>query len=188
MRLFLLFSILSCISSFSLLRPDRAGLGSHRAARNLQGVSELRSSSSTIFFRPAPRRMMVPHNARLLSTNATPFRDASHPENQSSAAFKRASVHRPFRSFGVLSSKGTTIVMMAEGGGGGGGAKGEKETKKKGKVAVKDKLDEEVVAKAKEKITNESMWRVLLHNDEIHTFDYVTHSIVKIVKQVSSVG
>ena len=29
------------------------------------------------------------------------------------------------------------------------------------------------------------MWRVLLHNDEIHTFDYVTHSIVKIVKQLT---
>jgi len=37
----------------------------------------------------------------------------------------------------------------------------------------------------KEKIKNEGMWRVLLHNDEIHTFDYVTHSIVKIVKQLS---
>ena len=41
------------------------------------------------------------------------------------------------------------------------------------------------MTKKKEKQTNESMWRVLLHNDEIHTFDYVTHSIVKTVKQLT---
>jgi len=50
---------------------------------------------------------------------------------------------------------------------------------------VLTKVKEKVEAKAKEKIKNEGMWRVLLHNDEIHTFDYVTHSIVKVVKQLS---
>ncbi len=47
------------------------------------------------------------------------------------------------------------------------------------------KEKEETVQKQKEKLTNEGMWRVLLHNDEIHTFDYVTHSIVKTVKQLT---
>ena len=83
----------------------------------------------------------------------------------------------------------TQIMMAEEGGGGGsgdgGGGSAERETGKQGKVALKERVEEEVVAKSKEKQTNEPMWRVLLHNDEIHTFDYVTHSIVKIVKQLT---
>jgi len=52
-------------------------------------------------------------------------------------------------------------------------------------VLVKDREETASVTKKKEKLTNESMWRVLLHNDEIHTFDYVTHSIVKTIKQLT---
>lgn len=31
----------------------------------------------------------------------------------------------------------------------------------------------------KEELDKEQWWRVILHNDEIHTFDYVTQSITK---------
>lgn len=31
----------------------------------------------------------------------------------------------------------------------------------------------------KEELAKEQWWRVILHNDEIHTFDYVTSSIIK---------
>ena len=77
----------------------------------------------------------------------------------------------------------TFFRMSTEGGGGEGGR--EKETEGKSRVLTKLKEKVEVEAKAKSKIKNEGMWRVLLHNDEIHTFDYVTHSIVKTVKQLS---
>ncbi|GMI09295.1 hypothetical protein TrLO_g2054 [Triparma laevis f. longispina] len=84
------------------------------------------------------------------------------------------------------------LFMAEEGGGdsggkdgGDGGGEREKSTKGGRKVALKERVEEEVQAKAKEKISDENQWRVLLHNDEIHTFDYVTHSIVKIVKQLT---
>lgn len=32
----------------------------------------------------------------------------------------------------------------------------------------------------KEDLDKEQWWRVILHNDEIHTFDYVTQSITKV--------
>lgn len=31
----------------------------------------------------------------------------------------------------------------------------------------------------KDELAKEEWWRVILHNDEIHTFDYVTESITK---------
>merc|ERR1711988_2097125 len=37
----------------------------------------------------------------------------------------------------------------------------------------------------KEELDKEGWWRVLLHNDEIHTFEYVTEAIVKIVPQIT---
>ena len=48
---------------------------------------------------------------------------------------------------------------------------------------AKPKVDK--VTKRKEKTEKESNWRVLLHNDDIHTFDYVTMSIVKVVRTVT---
>lgn len=32
----------------------------------------------------------------------------------------------------------------------------------------------------KEELDKEEWWRVILHNDEIHTFDYVTQSITRV--------
>ena len=51
------------------------------------------------------------------------------------------------------------------------------------KDRVKESVDEDV--EAKEDLSNEEFWRVILHNDEIHTFDYVTMSITKVVRTVT---
>jgi ATP-dependent Clp protease adapter protein ClpS len=37
----------------------------------------------------------------------------------------------------------------------------------------------------KEDVDKEPSWRVLLHNDDVHTFDYVTMAIVKVVKTIT---
>lgn len=49
-------------------------------------------------------------------------------------------------------------------------------TTKKG-VQVIDKTE----TKVEEKKKNEEMWRVVLHNDEVHTFNYVIRSLCKVV-------
>ena len=49
-------------------------------------------------------------------------------------------------------------------------------TTKKG-VKVIDKIE----TKAEEQKKNEEMWRVVLHNDEVHTFNYVIRSLCKVV-------
>jgi len=33
----------------------------------------------------------------------------------------------------------------------------------------------------KESVDKEPIWRVLLHNDDVHTFDYVIDTIVKVL-------
>lgn len=57
---------------------------------------------------------------------------------------------------------------------------------KGGGVAVITKPDIKQKTKRKEKTEKEPSWRVLLHNDDVHTFDYVTGAIVK-VSQIFSV-
>ena len=49
---------------------------------------------------------------------------------------------------------------------------------------MKDKVEEET--KVKEDLDIEEPWRLLLHNDDVHTFEYVTYMIQKIVPTVSS--
>merc|ERR1719221_637208 len=44
---------------------------------------------------------------------------------------------------------------------------------------------EDVKAKMKEQFDKEKWWRVLLHNDDIHTFEYVTGCITQTVKHLS---
>lgn len=49
-----------------------------------------------------------------------------------------------------------------------------------GGVAVITKPTTKQKTKRKEKTEHEPSWRVLLHNDDVHTFDYVTGAIVKV--------
>mmetsp|Transcript_2657 Transcript_2657/g.4870 ORF Transcript_2657/g.4870 Transcript_2657/m.4870 type:complete len:174 (-) Transcript_2657:62-583(-) len=50
-------------------------------------------------------------------------------------------------------------------------------TKKGVKTIIKDKTE----TKAEEQKKKEEMWRVVLHNDEVHTFNYVIRSLTKVV-------
>lgn len=56
---------------------------------------------------------------------------------------------------------------------------------KGGGVAVITKPGTKKKTKRKSKTEHEPSWRVLLHNDDVHTFDYVTGAIVKVVRTVS---
>lgn len=49
-----------------------------------------------------------------------------------------------------------------------------------GGVAVITKPTTKQKTKRKSKTEHEPSWRVLLHNDDVHTFDYVTGAIVKV--------
>lgn len=50
-------------------------------------------------------------------------------------------------------------------------------TKKGVQTISKDKTE----AKAEEQKKKEEMWRVVLHNDEVHTFNYVVRSLCKVI-------
>lgn len=50
-------------------------------------------------------------------------------------------------------------------------------TKKGKSVQVIDKTE----TKAEEQKKKEEMWRVVLHNDEVHTFNYVVRSLCKVI-------
>jgi len=66
---------------------------------------------------------------------------------------------------------------------GGGGDGGQERSKKGAGVAtlVIEKTDAKVEEATKEALDDDTWWRVLLHNDEIHTFEYVVESVVKVV-------
>eukprot|EP00183_Erythrolobus_madagascarensis_P002764 CAMPEP_0185855706 /NCGR_PEP_ID=MMETSP1354-20130828/26619_1 /TAXON_ID=708628 /ORGANISM="Erythrolobus madagascarensis, Strain CCMP3276" /LENGTH=127 /DNA_ID=CAMNT_0028557783 /DNA_START=309 /DNA_END=692 /DNA_ORIENTATION=+ len=66
-----------------------------------------------------------------------------------------------------------------------GGGKFQREDTGKGGVVTIQKPDVKKQSKREEQTDREPNWRVLLHNDDVHTFDYVTGCIVKVVKTVS---
>lgn len=94
-------------------------------------------------------------------------------------------------AFGTLSSSASThflrpwlsttrnsvLLQMSDNAGKGGGNECERSTKKGVSTIVKDWVETE----QKEDIKEEEIWRVLLHNDEVHTFQYVTQSLVKVI-------
>lgn len=61
-------------------------------------------------------------------------------------------------------------------------------TKKQGGVKVGVKEKEAVKVSPKEKERFEVEWRVLLHNDEVHTFDYVSRKLAEVSELVSTGG
>lgn len=83
-------------------------------------------------------------------------------------AVMMADISKP--SPGVGGPKGPQFASPDGGGGG---------------VAVITKPTTKQKTKRKEKTEHEPSWRVLLHNDDVHTFDYVTGAIVKVVRTVS---
>lgn len=91
--------------------------------------------------------------------------------------------------FSVLDSAGTASFRMADisKSNPGIGKKGglELDTGSGGGVAVITRPRVDKKTERKSKTEREPSWRVLLHNDDVHTFDYVTGAIVKVVRTVS---
>jgi ATP-dependent Clp protease adapter protein ClpS len=78
------------------------------------------------------------------------------------------------------SASSTTILHMSDSGGGGGGAMERDTSKKRGLTTITiDK--EETDTQMEEDDTPEEVWRVILHNDEVHTFNYVIRSLQKVI-------
>mmetsp|Transcript_14356 Transcript_14356/g.22273 ORF Transcript_14356/g.22273 Transcript_14356/m.22273 type:complete len:202 (-) Transcript_14356:989-1594(-) len=84
---------------------------------------------------------------------------------------------------------GAGKIKPGGGGGGGGVGKDGMEGERGGAgVAVLTKppdVDKVNDFEKKESVDKEPIWRVLLHNDDVHTFDYVIDTIVKVVRTVT---
>ncbi len=89
------------------------------------------------------------------------------------SVFKSTYISRPLLS----DSRSFVVLHMSDNAGGGKGTERERSTKKGLSTIVKERVE----TKQKEDIKEEEMWRVLLHNDEVHTFQYVTQSLVKVI-------
>ena len=74
------------------------------------------------------------------------------------------------------------FTMQEEGGGGGGERERERST---GRSATIAKPKPKAKPMNREEVDNEPMWRVLLHNDDVHTWDYVIYAITTVVKTVT---
>eukprot|EP00587_Corethron_hystrix_P010889 CAMPEP_0113309210 /NCGR_PEP_ID=MMETSP0010_2-20120614/7350_1 /TAXON_ID=216773 ORGANISM="Corethron hystrix, Strain 308" /NCGR_SAMPLE_ID=MMETSP0010_2 /ASSEMBLY_ACC=CAM_ASM_000155 /LENGTH=204 /DNA_ID=CAMNT_0000164427 /DNA_START=224 /DNA_END=838 /DNA_ORIENTATION=- /assembly_acc=CAM_ASM_000155 len=61
----------------------------------------------------------------------------------------------------------------------------QKESKKQSRVLIKDREDTQTKSEEKEDIKNEGMWKVLLHNDEIHTFEFVTETLATAIPTIT---
>jgi ATP-dependent Clp protease adapter protein ClpS len=57
----------------------------------------------------------------------------------------------------------------------------DKESSRSTKKGVSTIIKERTETKAEEKKNKEEMWRVVLHNDEVHTFNYVIRSLTKVI-------
>ena len=75
--------------------------------------------------------------------------------------------------------KSVVLQMSDSGGGGGGGGGGERQrsTKKGLTTIIMDKVEQQKDEEEKK----EEPWRVILHNDEINTFQHVTRAITKVI-------
>mmetsp|Transcript_3474 Transcript_3474/g.4835 ORF Transcript_3474/g.4835 Transcript_3474/m.4835 type:complete len:198 (-) Transcript_3474:54-647(-) len=71
----------------------------------------------------------------------------------------------------------TSALRMSDGNGGGGGSERAK-SKKKGLTTIT--IDKTETKSDQEEIKEEE-WRVVLHNDEVHTFNYVIQSLCKVI-------
>lgn len=70
----------------------------------------------------------------------------------------------------------TALSMSSTGGGGGAGARQKSKSKKRSTIVI-DKTEEQTSQQDKV----EEQWRVVLHNDEVHTFNYVIQSLCKVI-------
>ncbi|EOD34615.1 hypothetical protein EMIHUDRAFT_455525 [Emiliania huxleyi CCMP1516] len=89
-----------------------------------------------------------------------------------------AAAARPRGAIGAAAAAAAGGVWMQE------GLEREKKAKKGG-AAVVERPKAEPKQMSKEEIANEPMWRLLIHNDDVHTWDYVIYAIVSVVKTVT---
>jgi len=108
----------------------------------------------------------APAGALVLAPAAAPGRSLTH--------------QRPATA---LVSRGLLGVTMQEDGGGGAGAR--EKRRSRGRTATVARPKPKPKFDRKEDIDHEQQWRVLLHNDDVHTFDYVSMAIVKVVKTIT---
>jgi len=79
-------------------------------------------------------------------------------------------VVQPPRVMKSISEYSTTSLYMSD-------QERSRSTKKGVSTIIQDKTE----TKAEEQKKKEEMWRVVLHNDEVHTFNYVIRSLCKVV-------
>jgi len=72
----------------------------------------------------------------------------------------------------------TVLRMSDSGGGGGGGAGSVEKSKKRGLSTI---VIERTEAKMDEDKNPEEMWRLVLHNDEVNTFQHVQRALCEVV-------
>jgi ATP-dependent Clp protease adapter protein ClpS len=61
----------------------------------------------------------------------------------------------------------------------------QKQIDKKSQYSTIVKDDQKTEIEEKVENEDEGWWRVLLHNDEVHTFEYVTEAVVKVVPSIT---
>ena len=61
----------------------------------------------------------------------------------------------------------------------------EREQERKSRTAVIQRPKAEPKQLRKEDVQNEPMWRLLIHNDDVHTWDYVIYAIVSTVRTIT---
>eukprot|EP00565_Helicotheca_tamesis_P002574 CAMPEP_0185725480 /NCGR_PEP_ID=MMETSP1171-20130828/1734_1 /TAXON_ID=374046 /ORGANISM="Helicotheca tamensis, Strain CCMP826" /LENGTH=173 /DNA_ID=CAMNT_0028393623 /DNA_START=191 /DNA_END=712 /DNA_ORIENTATION=- len=87
-------------------------------------------------------------------------------------------VKHKIQSTSPTSPSSSSVLYMSDGGGGGGGSTEKSRGKKRGLSTItKDKTE----LKSQEDKKPEEMWRVILHNDEINTFQYAVIAICKTI-------
>ncbi|KAL3758739.1 hypothetical protein ACHAWU_001466 [Discostella pseudostelligera] len=78
----------------------------------------------------------------------------------------------------TATSSATVVLRMSDSGGGGGGGMEKQKSKKQSLgTALIDKTETQM----QEDEVPEEQWRVVLHNDEVHTFNYVIRSLQKVM-------
>ena len=78
-------------------------------------------------------------------------------------------------------SKSMSSLQMSDGGGGGGGGGGGSETSKTTKKGLTTIVVDKIEQQEEQEEIPEEQWRVVLHNDEVHTFNYVIQSLCKVI-------